>query len=74
MAPVDATPGKQSPAKNDGKESEIEAQSTDETNTDKPQKKERGDADVLPDGSGDDARPSHEGHGQESGDQSFDAG
>lgn len=74
MAPVDATPGKQSPAHDDGKESETEAPSTGEPNTDTPQKKERSGADVLPDGSGDDARPSHEGHGQESGDQSFDAG
>lgn len=68
------TTGEKPPATNDSHDGETETQGFGDSKNDTPESTKRNDAGVLPDGSGDDAHPSHEGQGQESGDQSFDAG
>ncbi len=73
MQSSDATPNKQNPEH--GREaSASDAEGTpgpDGATTGKPARK---DAETLPDGSNSDSRQSSEDHGQENGEQSFDAG
>lgn len=55
-------------------ERDLDAQSASEPNGAATEKPARRDADALPDGSGSDKSSSGEDQGQESGEQSFDAG
>lgn len=74
MSSFDPTPEKNNSNQHESEEKDPGSQSTSEPQGASPQKTAHQNADELPDGSGDDSPQSHENQGQESGNQSFDAG